>query len=155
MAKYGTFKYGLKKYGYSIQSIVNLLAEFEINQLLLGEIDTSIELEGSVNVATKNQNFTMYSGDTKILNFTVTMTGVLTGSTIKWVLGKGSTIYITKTTISGINISGDKTFTVTINPVDTASLYGTYLHEAEITDADGNVSTVAIGKVVITKDIAI
>lgn len=122
---------------------------------LLASVESPINLfEGDENMATTNQNFTMYSGDTKILNFACTMENTLSGATIKWALGRGSKKIITKTTPYDIVITGDKTFTVYINPIDTTAISGQYLHEAEITDALGNVSTVATGKVIILRDIA-
>lgn len=90
-----------------------------------------------------NQNFTMIAGDTKNIVVTDVQGTNLSGSTIRWILKKGSTI-LTKTTSSGITISGT-TFTIRLNSSDTANLTGPYYHEARITDVAGNVSTAMKG----------
>jgi len=105
-------------------------------------------------MASANQDFTMASGDTKYLDYTITMTGTLSGCTAKWVLYKGSTVVITKTTTAGISITGDTTLRVTLSPTDTASLAGVYKHELQITDGSGNVCTVAVGTSTIKADYA-
>lgn len=104
-------------------------------------------------MTTKNQNFEMYAGNTK--NIVVTVADVnLTGATVKWAMKK--TIYdaepaVAKTTAAGIAVTDATTgiFTVTLFPADTRNLSGTYQHEAEITDAPGNVSTVLTGQLTI------
>ena len=98
-----------------------------------------------------NQNFTMTAGDTKYLNFTVTMTSsTLVGSTIKWVMCKYDSPVLTKTTTGDVSISSATVFRVTLNPSDTLSLVpGQYVHQAEVTDVSANVSTVSDGTVTI------
>jgi hypothetical protein len=99
-----------------------------------------------------NQNFEMYAGDTKYLDYSIIMDGVLAGSTIEWVLFDGAGVLkVTKATSSGITITGDRTFRVTLSPSDTTSLLGVYSHETEVTDASTNVSTVSAGTVLIRK----
>jgi len=104
-------------------------------------------------MTTINQNVEMYSGDSKTLNVTVTLTGTLVGSTIKWSAGMDYVPAVTKTTTAGISITGATTFTVALLPEDTENLEGTYLHEAQVTDLSGNVSTVMTGKLKIIKDL--
>ena len=92
----------------------------------------------------RNQDINMFAGDTK--DILVTMTTDLSGATIKWALKKrlNGTQYIYKTTSSGITVSGS-TFTIRLDVADTSDLSGGYYHEAEVTDALGNVSTVMTG----------
>ncbi|WP_337102340.1 hypothetical protein [Paenibacillus sp. YIM B09110] len=102
-------------------------------------------------MAAKNQNFEMFAGDTK--SVTVTVAGVdLTGSTVKWAAKKS--IYnaepdVYKDTTDGITLADEGKFVIALEPEDTAALSGTYYHEAEVTDATGNVSTVLSGKITI------
>ena len=106
------------------------------------------------------QNVTMRSGDTKRLQFTVTDaagTAVdLTGATITWVLAAklGGTTLLTKTIGFGITVNDASAgrFHVDLDPADTAALAGTYYHEAEVVDALGNKSTVAVGRITIEQD---
>jgi len=89
----------------------------------------------------------MTAGDTKYLDFTVTMTSsTLVGSTIKWVMRKYDTVVLTKTTTGDVSITAAKVFRVTMNPTDTVSLVpGQYEHQSEVTDLTSAVSTVAEG----------
>lgn len=103
------------------------------------------------------QNFQMVAGDSKTLVITVRNSVGdpvnITGSTIKWQaarsLGKAS--IISKTTSSGISLSDPTNgiFTVTLNPDDTEDLRGVYHHEAQVTDASNNISTVLSGTMTI------
>lgn len=105
------------------------------------------------------QNFEMFAGDTKSLNCTVTdaATGAaknITGATIEWVLYNERTELnvLTKSTASGITITNGLAgqFTVALIPADTSALgIQSYYHEAEVTDAGGNVSTVFTGYITI------
>ena len=103
----------------------------------------------------KNQNFEMFAGDTK--NIDVTVAGVnLAGSTVKWAMKK--TIYsaapdVAKDTVDGITVTDPNggRFTISLLPSETRSLSGTYYHEAEITDANGNVSTIFTGTITINR----
>ena len=91
----------------------------------------------------------MVSGDTKILNITAqTSTGTalnLNGATITWQLFPlgGGTALVTKSIGSGITVTdaSNGVFQVKIDPADTASLAGSYNHEVQIVDTDGNVLT--------------
>ncbi|WP_141500961.1 hypothetical protein [Paenibacillus luteus] len=102
-------------------------------------------------MATKNQNFEMFAGESK--SVTVTVADVdLTGATVKWAAKKS--IYNTehdvyKDTESGVVITEPNKFVITLVPADTAALSGGYYHEAVLTDASGNVSTVLTGKLTI------
>lgn len=102
----------------------------------------------------RNQNFAMHAGDTK--HVIVTVTGVdLAGAAVKWSMRKAALKVagpgVSKDTNAGIEITNAATgeFTIKLNPTDTAGMSGTYLHEAEVTDAAGNVSTVLTGMVTI------
>lgn len=110
----------------------------------------------------QNQDFVMWAGDNKLIDVTVVDgDGVavdITGATIKWVLAKtaGDSALVTKTTGDGITITDAAAgkFRVTLVPADTESLAGVYYHEAEVTDASSQVSTVLIGKVIVYKSAA-
>lgn len=106
------------------------------------------------------QKFTMWSGDTKVLEVTITDASGnavnLTGATISYVLQRsvGSTVTISKTTDDGISITDASggVFQITLDASDTASLSGSYYHECQITDTSGNVSTVFTGTVTMKDD---
>jgi hypothetical protein len=98
-----------------------------------------------------NQNFSMYQGESK--NLIVSVDGVtdLIGATLKWGLRKreSSTINdILKE--SEITVSGTE-ITIPLKPPDTETLLGTYFHECELTDQQGNVSTLFTGIVTILR----
>jgi hypothetical protein len=107
------------------------------------------------------QNVTMYRGDTAILTVTVTDSDNgdaaknITGATVRYVAVRRGTAYITKTVGSGIVLTTPASgiLTITLDPADTDDLTpGEYEHEVEITDGDGNVSTVTVGTLTIRKD---
>ena len=107
-----------------------------------------------------NQNFTLFSGDTKYLHVDLTDSNGeavdLTGMAIKWGVKKNvrtATIFL-KTTPTGIDIPDplNGRFTVKIHPLDTATLSGVFYHEAQITDVEGNVSTVLTGTMTVELD---
>lgn len=107
-----------------------------------------------------NQDITMWQGDTKVITCTTyNATGGitnLTGGTIEYKLYETDyTVQVTKTTSSGIVITdaANGVFQVTLSPSDTLTLLGTYLHEAELTDANSAVSTLFIGDVTIKKSV--
>jgi hypothetical protein len=94
----------------------------------------------------ENQNFTMWAGDTKNIEFTVSDIVSLAGATIKWGLAvdRHSTQLVSKTTTE-MTVAG-AVFTIHLLPADTASIgFGELYHEAEVTDAVNNVATVALG----------
>jgi hypothetical protein len=104
-------------------------------------------------MATKNQNFEMFAGDTKAV--TVTVAGVdLTGATVKWAMKKSifnAEPDVYKDTAAGISVITADKFTIALAPADTELLTGTYYHEASVTDVSGNVSTVLTGTITINR----
>ncbi len=101
------------------------------------------------------QNFIMFKGNDKVLNFTVSDVSTVEGCTARWTMSAtaGSTPLITKSTEADpatITLSG-KVISVTIASADTDDLSsidaGKYHHECELVDTDGNISTVAVGEV--------
>lgn len=106
------------------------------------------------------QNFDMVAGDHKTLVITVKdADGVavnIASATIKWQcarsLGKASNIS-KATGGSGITITdaANGVFTVTLNPSDTNSLVGNFIHEAEVTSSGGTISTVLQGTMKINR----
>lgn len=110
------------------------------------------------------QNFTMVSGDTRTLTVRVRdpddAVVAITGATIRWRAARsyGKTANITKATGgSGITITDgpNGVFVVTLDPADTASLYGTFYHEAEVTFSDDTVSTVLRGTMKVNQDLIV
>jgi hypothetical protein len=137
---------------YQIET--NLLGKLRAPSDLLAEFNISTDLKGGV-IVEENQDFSIVSGDDHLLNFTVTLPVGMTLAMmqqIKWVLYRGRVI-LTKTVASGITVTGNNTFRVTLAKADTASLEGLYTHEAELTDDAGNVGTIARGKAVIIRDL--
>lgn len=111
-----------------------------------------------------DQNFTMWSGDTRRLSVTVDDGATppvavnITGSAISWHLAKrltSSTAILTKTVGVGITITNGAAgiFEVLIDPADTAALSGDYYHEAEIVLSGGDKSTVMTGVATIKRDL--
>lgn len=105
----------------------------------------------------KNQNFSMFSGDTKNLIAKVTnednLPADLTGASAKWALKESidsASNLIFKATPVDIFIINNEVH-IKLNPDDTKSLSGAYYHECEITDAAGNVSTIFFGMAIIKK----
>lgn len=102
-----------------------------------------------------NQNFSMYSGDTKVLIIPVTKpdnSGVdLSGASVKWVAQgeDGTTNVISKQT--PVIITNGNEIQIKLLPIDTRDLVGMYYHECEITDQSGNVSTIFTGYITVIK----
>lgn len=104
---------------------------------------------------TMRNNFVMVAGDTKTLVVTVTDANGspvnLSGCTIAWRASRSfrKTAQITKTTTGsgGVAITDgpNGVFTVALEPEDTEDLHGDLLHEAQVTDAQGTISTVLQG----------
>jgi len=98
-------------------------------------------------------DFFMYAGDDKALVVTVKDADDavvnLASATIKWQaarsLGKSSAI--SKSTSNGIEITdaAGGVFEIALAAADTEDLSGNYQHEAEVTFADGSISTVLSG----------
>ncbi|CAN7360916.1 hypothetical protein [Paenibacillus sp. LjRoot56] len=97
-----------------------------------------------------NQNFTMYAGDSK--NIAVkNLSGIsYDGASIVWTLSINGGQVLSKSTSSGITISGD-TFTVVLNSSDTTNLSGEYMQKAKVTDIFGKVSTSMTGTITFKK----
>lgn len=110
------------------------------------------------------QNYEMVSGDTKLLIVTVTDDNGevvdVSGASVTYVIADRET-RVTKTTDSGITIGPDPdtpeqvAVLVTLAPADTEALAGLYGHEMQVTDTQGNVSTVLGGQVGIARDIIV
>lgn len=105
-----------------------------------------------------NQDFTMWSGDSKVLEVTVTDADGdavnLTGASIDYVMQDDADI--SKSVGDGISITSPATgglFEITLDPSDTTALAGDYHHECEVTDSSDNVSTVFVGTVTINVDL--
>jgi hypothetical protein len=110
-------------------------------------------------MAETGQDVEMWEGDSLTISIAVTQADgsfvSLVGATARWWMGKhpraeGSNIYIQKSSPSdGVTVDTGGTphgLVVTILPADTIGLRkGTHYHEAEVTDALGRVSKVAIG----------
>ena len=114
-----------------------------------------------------NQNFTLTSGDTRTLNYTLVdsanaplnLSGV---TTVKWGMSKlkddgtfSTTPVVNKSLSSGITITGVSTgeLSVSLLPADTATLAGNFYHELEIAIGADTVFTVSTGKATIVKDL--
>jgi len=102
------------------------------------------------------QNFEIYAGDTNNILITVTNleTGEvkdLTGSDIEWVLYDPNLdeTLITKIVGSGITILPSGIMLIELDPEDTLDILPAnwYVHEAEVTDTGGVISTVTTGYV--------
>lgn len=105
------------------------------------------------------QDITIYAGDTVNINVTVLDSDnggykSIAGSTIIWVLfdPDDTGVLLTKTTADAISITDglNGALTIALVPADTEAVTpGNYRHEAEVTDASGNVSTVLTGDFII------
>jgi len=108
------------------------------------------------------QNFTMVTGDTKILNVSIKdpagkVVNIL-GYSIIWALktsvGNSSTL-IKKTIYDGISVTNGAggIFQIRLESSDTEGMKpAVYYHECEITDSAGNISTVFTGRVSLIED---
>jgi hypothetical protein len=102
-----------------------------------------------------NQDFTLYAGEDKQINFTITdENGVaidLVGSTAVWVLARITStpeILITKRSTVSTQIDyTDNTYHIYLEDVDTDLLHGKYAHELRMVNADGQESVLATGQV--------
>lgn len=97
-----------------------------------------------------NQDFTMYSGNSRTLVITIYGDEVdLIGATIRWILKKtdgDDPVLLTKsTTDATILITDSSHFNILLEPQDTQALKGDYYHECNSVDAVGNVSTLFVG----------
>ncbi len=100
------------------------------------------------------QNIDIYKGDTKIVVVDVLDSSSIpvdiTNCIINYVVYRMTpgTVVLNKTTSSGIamTIPANGIFEISLDPIDTENLLGYYLHECELTDIAGNISTIFTGK---------
>jgi hypothetical protein len=109
-------------------------------------------------MAAVNQDFNTYVGDAVSPIFTVTTSSggavvdISGASEIAWSAYRddASAAVLTKLKSTGaitfVNTGTDGKFQVAILKTDTALLTGAYIHKATITDANGNVTSVAVGR---------
>lgn len=108
-------------------------------------------------VASVNQDFVTYKGDTVVPVFSVVnSTGApvdISGATqITWIaqLNNDTGILITKSKTGGqitfVTDGTDGKFQVHVDPADTTPLSGFYVHKATLTDGAGNVTSVTVGR---------
>ena len=107
--------------------------------------------------ASLNQDFVTYKGDSvtpifTVLNSAGTAIDISSVTQITWTARRensdSATVTKTKTggTITFVTDGTDGKFQVAIIGTDTTAMDGFYLHEASITDASGNVTTVSVGR---------
>ena len=102
------------------------------------------------------QNIEIYAGDTVNINVTVLDSDNggyknIAGGTINWVLFDPDDTGVLLTKTDAIITDGlNGALTIALVPADTEAVTpGNYRHEAEVTDASGNVSTVLTGDFII------
>lgn len=106
-----------------------------------------------------NQDFTMWSGDTRSLvigvdDGTGASVDVSSASRLIWILydlDDGASRLRKDSDVSGVSFGGSEV-TITIDPADTVDLNGMYGHEAELVDSAGNKSTVSVGVATVNVD---
>jgi hypothetical protein len=119
---------------------------------LRGKIDLISQLKGGIDLTYTDQDFSIYSGDTKNLMIEIEGVSDLGGASLVWGARKKQKTtenQILKTSGSGIDINGQEIL-IKLNPGDTEGLTGDYFHELQLTDGVGNVSTVLVGKMYIS-----
>lgn len=106
------------------------------------------------------QDFLIYSGDSANPIFTIytdetetVVQDISTVSEIVWTLQRdlSSAAVITKTKsasggVTFVTSGTDGQFQIALTPLNTTTLSGYYVHQAKITDALGNISTVTLGR---------
>lgn len=125
---------------------VYLQGKRDLTVNLQGKRELTIHLQGGLNMIS-NQNFSMISGDTKTI--VINSNENLTGATVKWGMKQRRSEEFTlfkQGTIVNNEIH------IELNSSDTQELSGKYIHECELTDQVGNVSTLLTGIVLITPD---
>lgn len=108
------------------------------------------------------QNAVIASGDNAALQFTLTDDGSSTGAatlaaSARWAMSNkpGGTSVVTHNTVDGgavISGASSNIVTVSLTIANTAQTPGIYYHELEVTDASGNIQTVASGRITIEED---
>ncbi len=102
-------------------------------------------------MATKEQNFELWTGDYREITFVVEDVEKLDGASVKWFMAASAKaeVLVQKESPERIVIDGNE-FTVMLLAEDTETISpGGYYHEAVVTDIEGHVVTVATGKAVI------
>jgi len=108
-------------------------------------------------MASTGQNFSMYQGETRVVTVTIP-SGVTVSSTdaIKWVMATAAGVaLVTKTQAGGgIGNRTSTTFDIYLYPADTVNVVnGEHIHEARVTNADGDECVVTVGTVSLSKSI--
>lgn len=109
--------------------------------------------------------FSMHSGDTKRLNFTL-LDGTgqpldITDAAVRWQCSRyrngkfSSTPALTKTVNNGIEVTDEFNglLTVFLYPEDTEEISGEFYHELQVTDASGDIATPFVGTFVVNKSL--
>lgn len=102
-----------------------------------------IDLLGNLNATEEGQDFTIYAGDDGEITYTISGDEAIAGATIAFTAKKKGTTAFTKTTASGITISGNEA-EVAIDAADTTSLTGSYTYALVVT-LSGEVYTASTG----------
>lgn len=101
----------------------------------------------------QNQNFTMWQGETKTLEVTLSDDPDIAGQAIQWVLAteEGGEVKVSKDTADGIEITGDAAhhFEISLDPEDTQGIAGRHYHEARIDDEGGTENVLFTGEATI------
>jgi hypothetical protein len=107
-------------------------------------------------MAALNQDFEMFAGEDKQVNFTITDEKgdpvVLANSQAIWIMANilSTPVFkMTKTIASGGITIKDNVYQVFIDSEDTTNINGKYKHELRMTNADGKETVVAVGQAVI------
>lgn len=125
------------------------------------ESDTNTMTRRNQGVGTTDDPF--YAGDSLRVVVSVTDDGGgvknISGASVRWVLAdeEGDAPILEKSTDGGgvtITAPTDGVFEVQLDPADTEELRGVYHHEAQLTDAGGDVSTLLTGSFVVRPDSA-
>ena len=115
-------------------------------------------------MALTTQNDSFYSGDHRTFTFTVkdgdAVVIDITGASFLWTCRRSALSAVAEISkVSGespseidILVAANGTLVVSIYPSDTAGISGEFYHELQMTDAFGNVTTVAFGTLTIKED---
>lgn len=100
-----------------------------------------------------NQDFEMFSGDSRTLEITVRDSSGdvvdITGYSFKWEMSNGTSV--TPTLIDGPT----GRFDVPIAPANTSGVSGAFTHESQITSGAGAVSTIFTGAMTVKQDLIV
>ncbi|RKD21479.1 hypothetical protein BEP19_14755 [Ammoniphilus oxalaticus] len=129
----------------SIIGHIKLEGERVLYVYLVGERELYVELKGGLPMR-DNQNFSMVSGDSKLIDVTVEGVDMAGVTSAKWTMYQYGVWKLSKTLREGLSINGD-VLHIELSPSDTEELTGVYTHEIEIVDSNGNVSTITRGKI--------